>query len=182
MPVINVLCDEIPNQAANQHIRWKVLIRLDARDTHQRGQAIRHDFGKRARVFVCDYTRYRPCRGSVFGRKGRAATLEERTAPIALIGARTPQHVFERVDRNQAVQRRFACEETGLAPVFVVGHVTHHPHSARPANKCCEAGVRKRLVMTDRRGIVRKVSAEFAVRHEKSGRKTAEWHKPFRIG
>jgi len=36
--------------------------------------------------------------------------------------------------------------------------------------------------MTNRRGILRQVLAEIAVRHEKSGRDPAERNKPLRIG
>src|SRR2546430_2560279 len=73
MPAVNVLCNEIADHAADQYVRWKMLARFHARDAHQRGQAVRHDLGERAGIFVSDYACHRPCSRGMFRRKiGRA--------------------------------------------------------------------------------------------------------------
>ena len=71
-----------------------------------------------------DNARYGPCGSRMFRWKRSAATLKERPAAIPLIRPLAPQRVLERLDGDQTVQRRFASEETGLAPMLIVGHAT----------------------------------------------------------
>src|SRR5713226_3972064 len=103
-------------------------------------------------------------------RKRSAAALKERPAAVALKRTIAPQRVLQSLNHHQTVHRRFASEETGLAPVLIVAHATHHPHSACPTDKCCYTCVRQRFVVTNGRGILRQVFAEIAIRDEKPRR------------
>src|SRR5258708_19909927 len=62
MAAINVLRDEITDHASYEHVRRKVLMSLYARDANQGGQAVHHNLGERAGVFVPDDSSNGPCR------------------------------------------------------------------------------------------------------------------------
>ena len=158
-----------------------MLARFHARDAHQRGQAVRHDLGERAGIFVSNHACHRPCSRGMLRRKRRAATLEKRPPAISLIRSFAPQRVLEGLDRYQAVQRRFASQKASLAPVFVVADLTQQPHPASSSDQGSDSSVGERLVVADGRRILRKVLAKIAIRHEKPGSDPTEWHKPLSI-
>src|SRR6266568_6280019 len=113
--------------------------------------------------------------------EGGATALKKSSAAIALIRSFAPQRVLQSLDRYPAIYGRLTGQKSGLAPVLVVFHVTQHPHSACTTDKCRYTGVRKCLVVTNRRRILRQVFAEIAVRNEKPRRDTTERHKPLGI-
>src|SRR5712692_1507125 len=128
MAAIDVLRHKITDHAANQDIGGKVLMGANARNVHQRRKAVSHDFGEWPCILLRDDSSHRPRRSGVFGRKGRATTLKERAASVALEWPLTPQRILHSFHHHQTVYRRFAREESSLAPVLIVTHVTHHPH------------------------------------------------------
>src|SRR6266446_8940160 len=181
MPAVNVLRNEITHHAANDHVRRKVSMSLHAGDANQRGQAISHYLGEWTGIFVGDDSCNGPCSCRMPRGEGGATALKKRSAAIALIGAFPSQRILQPLHHHQTVQGSFAREEASLTPVLVVFHVTQHPHSSGPADKCGHAGVRKRFVVADGCGTLRQVFAEIAVRHEKSGRDTTERNKPLGV-
>src|SRR6267143_6905209 len=61
MSAINILRDEISNDAADQYVGGKVLMAAHAQNVHQGGKAVGYGFHERARIFVRDYPRHRTC-------------------------------------------------------------------------------------------------------------------------
>src|SRR5260370_805441 len=129
---IDVLRHKVTDHAANQYIGRKVLMGANARNVHQRRETVSHDFGERAWILVRDDSSHGPRRSGVFRRKGRTATLKERAAAIALIRSFTPQRILHSLHHHQTVQRRFASEKTGLAPVLIVEGMKYSLRRERP--------------------------------------------------
>src|SRR5207247_10977400 len=86
---------KVTDHAANQYVGGKMLMAADARNVHQRRKTVNHYFGERSWILVRDDSGHGPRRSGVFGRKGRATTLKERAASIALVRPLTPQRVLE---------------------------------------------------------------------------------------
>src|SRR6267143_6124487 len=136
MSAINILRDEISDDAVDQYIGGKVLMAAHARNVHQGSKAVGDGFHERAGIFVRDYPRHRPCSGRMFRGERRSTVLKKRPGAVALKRTLAAQGIFESIHYHQAVQRCFTCKESGLAPVIVVLGMTQKPHSSRPANKC----------------------------------------------
>src|SRR6266568_5530419 len=147
-----------------------MLMSTHTRKTDQGRQAISHCFCEWTGIFVGDDSCYGPCSCGMPRGEGGATALKKCSAAIALIGSFAPQRVLQSLDRYPAIYGRLTGQKSGLAPVLVVFNVTQHPHSSGPTDECCYTGVRKCLVVTNRRRTLRQVLAEIAVRHEKPRR------------
>src|ERR1700732_5218034 len=126
-----------------------MLLTLSARHEDKGGQTVGYDLAERARIFVRDYACHGPCSSGVFRWKGSATTLKKRTAAIPLIRSLATQGVLQCFHRYQAVQRRFAGEESGFTPILIVPDMSQQPHSCGTACECRHTGVRQILVVTD---------------------------------
>src|SRR6266853_622235 len=143
MAVVYILGDEIAHDAADEDVRWKMLVPTNSRVVHEGCQTVSHDFHQRPRVLMGDYSRYRPCRRRMFRWKRGSAILKKWPASVALVRPLATQRVFECLDRDQAVHCRLAGQKPRLAPVFVVPDVTQQPHSTRSADERPQTGIRK---------------------------------------
>src|SRR5436309_11827724 len=101
----------------------------------------------------------------MLGGKRRATTLEEMASAVSLKRTLAPQRILQTLDRHQAAQRRLARKKSCLAPMLVVLRVAQQPHPGSGADERCRTGVRERLVMAQRRWVLRHALAELPVRH-----------------
>src|SRR5205807_9765219 len=83
---------------------------------------------------------------------------------------------------HETIDRRFARKKTRLTPMIVVRCVTQQPHSSPTAVERADAGIRKRLVVTDRCGTLRKVFAAIALRDETTSCNSGKWNEPLSVG
>src|SRR5215472_2625014 len=108
MPAVDILRDEIAENAADQHVGGKVLAGSYPRNIHQGGQAVRENLRERTGILMRHHAGDRPGCSGVFGGKRRAAALKKRTATIALKRALAPEGIFHSLDHHQAVKRSFS--------------------------------------------------------------------------
>src|SRR5215472_11218337 len=128
MTTVNILRNEISDHAADQNVRRKMLVRLHTRNIDQRGQSVGEELRQRSGILMRDHTGHRPGCGSMFRGKGSAAALKKGATAIALIWPLAPQGIFHSFNHHEAVDRGFACQKTGLAPMLVVSGMTKQPH------------------------------------------------------
>src|SRR5260370_1390585 len=134
MPAVNVLCDEIADQAADEYVRGKMLPGAHARKVDRGRQTIDEQLGEGPGVFMRNHPRDRPSGSGVFRREG-CATLEKVPAAIALKRSPTSQRILQSFNNHQAVQGRFTGKKSSLAPVRVVVGVAQQPHPSRGSNE-----------------------------------------------
>ena len=134
MPAVNVLCDEVADQAPDEHVRGKMLLAAYARKVDRRRQTIGEHLGEESGVFMRNDASDRPSGSGVFRREG-CATLEKVPAAIPLKRPLTSQRILESFNHHQTVQGRFTGKKSGLAPVIVVGGVAQEPHPSRTSDE-----------------------------------------------
>src|ERR1700756_3827113 len=96
-----------------------MVARLNARQTDRRSQSVGEQPRQSAVIFVGDDSRDGPHRRAVLGRK-RCSAAEEVPGSIALVRPLTLEAIFQRLDYDKAVNRRFSGKKTSLALVLVV--------------------------------------------------------------
>src|ERR1022692_2276325 len=126
---VNALGDEISEHAADEHIGGEVLSGPDARKADSGSQAVGHQPGECSRILVSNDARDRPSRGGMLRWK-RSASLEKRSAPVALIRALSLEGILHEagcelqciVGGNQLllqIDDSFANQETGFQFVWI---------------------------------------------------------------
>ncbi len=178
---INILGDEIAENASDENVGGEVLLAVDARVVDGCSEAIDDNFGEDTGIFVGNDAGDGPGGGSMFGRKGSAAR-KERAAAIALIGTLAAKSIFQGFRDEQAVERSFTSEPAGFAPVLAMIDVTEEPHTASTADEGANGSVGEILVTADGRGGMRKMTVPLAVGDEKSGSDTAHGKEPLGVG
>jgi len=83
MAAVDVLCDEIADHAADEHVRGKMLAARTREKSTVGRQTIDEQLGERSGVFMRNDPRDRPCGSGMF-RRERCATLKKVPAAISL--------------------------------------------------------------------------------------------------
>ncbi len=73
----------------------------------------------------------------------RCAALEEVSIAISLQRSFSSQAILEYLSRQQTIERGFAGEQPGLAPVLVVRGKAQQPHSCGATDQRADAGSSK---------------------------------------
>src|SRR5260370_22608395 len=106
MPAVNVLCDEIADQAADEYVRGKMLPGAHPRKVDRRRQTIDEKLGEESGAFMRNDASHRPSRRGVFRREG-ATTAEKVPAAIALKRPLTAPRILQSFNHHETVQGRF---------------------------------------------------------------------------
>src|SRR6267378_3350514 len=134
MAAVDVLCDEIADHAADEHVRGKMLAGAHPREVDRCRQTIDEQLGERSGVFMRNDPRDRPCGSGMF-RRERCATLKKVPAAIPLKRPLTSQRILKSFYHDKTVQGRFTGKKSRLAPVIVVVGVAQQPHPSRATDE-----------------------------------------------
>src|SRR5260370_35753088 len=99
--------------AADQNVRWEMLLTADARRAYRGGQTVNKQRGQRAGVFVGDDASDRPC-GCCMFRRERNAALTESSAIVVLQRPLAAERVLHCIDWNQAIDCCFPSQNAGF--------------------------------------------------------------------
>src|SRR5258708_10178670 len=133
MAAVDVLCDDIADHAAGEHVRGKMLPGAHARKVDRGRQTIDEQLGEESGVFMRNDSRHRPSGSGVFRREGCTAA-EKVPAPIPLKRPLTSQRILQSFNHHQTVQGCFTGKKSSLSPVIVVRGVAQQPHPRRASD------------------------------------------------
>jgi len=181
MTAVDLLRNQVSNDAANGNVRREMVAGTDARKTHCGSETVAEELGERAGVFMREDSRDGKSRRHMLRREGRAA-LEEAATAVVLEGARPLGHVLQYLDDDEAIQRSFTSQETSFHAVIVLFDLPPQIEAASRANQRSHTGVRNRCVPMERLRILAEMRAKLAVGDEESRRQTTYGDKPRGIG
>src|SRR5260370_1580413 len=118
MPAVNVLCDEIADQAADEYVRGKMLPGAHPRKVDRRRQTIDEQLGEESAVFMPNDASHRPSRRGVFRREA-CTTAQKIPAAIALKRPFTSQRPLQSFTPHETLHARSTANNSNLTPVFV---------------------------------------------------------------
>src|ERR1700756_2014480 len=145
-----------------------MVARLNARQTDRRSQSVGEQPRQSAVIFVGDDSRDGPHRRGGRGRQPRFAP-EEVPGSLALGRPLTLEAIFQRLDHDKAVNRRFSSKKSSLTLVLVVRKRAPNGEPASYAGQReCSVGRDAPIVLL-RLDVCRQMPAYLPIRYEESG-------------